>query len=137
MGKYIKGLLFGLALSLTLFVGVSVAQQEIDRSTLAYVQILNGRADTLGIVALWPDGSQDLGKVPPQESRVHSLPAYLPDGVLLKLQITLGNGYRCVTTGSVALVGGEVLTLRMFDDGPLAESFCRPVHEPDEVQRQA
>ena len=136
-----KGLMFVMATVVALGVGVgavqSVAQQEVDRSTLSYVQILNGRADTLGIVALWPDGRQDLGKVPPEESRVHSLPAYLPDGVMLKLQITLGNGYRCVTVGSVPLVGGEVLTLRMFDKGPLAESFCKPLPEMGPIQRQA
>ena len=99
--------------------------QENDPTRAVYVQIINARRDTLSVTVRWPYGEYVLGKTPPMESRVYRLPYSLEDGTRLKLRITLGDGWSCITVGGVPAVGGEVITLRLYD-GALAPAFCKP-----------
>ena len=115
-----------MVLGMLAVLGLGAIAQEIDRSVLQYVQILNSRSDTLTIGARWDGGGVDLGRVPPRESRVYSLPPGLEEATPVRLHITLGNGYSCVTAGAVPAIGGEVITLRLSADGPLSVAFCVP-----------
>lgn len=95
----------------------------VDVRVLTYVQIFNNRHEGFTMYVLWLGHRQELGYVDPNSRIVY--PMLVPHGTMVRAELHLDGGFRCVTKAVVAFQG-STLTLRL-NDGQIAPSFCEPL----------
>ncbi|MEK0326761.1 MAG: hypothetical protein QQN63_13765 [Nitrosopumilus sp.] len=95
----------------------------IEVRALLWIHIINNQDLSITVTAVWAGGREVLGKVFAGGNQVFSLD--VGNGIELRMEVKMSDGYRCVTYGVFAWPG-QMLTLRLLDGYP-EESFCTPI----------